>query len=376
MEREVLSVAVAFLLLVAGAAPVAGAGGAQEQCTFPVTYTDATGTDVTVEEEPQRVVTLGPSAAQTMWEIGAEDKVVGVSQYASYLDGAGDKTVVTSKDGVKTEQVVALEPDLVLAPNIVSEDAVRKLRQTGLTVVYFENARTIDDVAQKTTTIGELTGECEGARETVDWMNRNVDAVEQAVADEERPKALYTFFGYTAGDETFIDNMIRAAGAQNAAADADITGYKKISDEVVVEQNPDWLVLNSDSPKPPSSAAYNETTAIQENNTVVVDRNYISQPAPRSVVYTVRNMTKAFHPEAYEELDQYLATETTTRTTETTADTEAEASTTTTPDEETAQRRVDSQGSNPSPSSWRSPPSRWSRRAVADDARRRNGKGP
>jgi hypothetical protein len=76
--------------------------------------TDATGEEITLQERPERVTTTNPSAAQTMWEIGAKEKVVGLTKYAAYLEGAETRTNVSGAEQiVSLERVVALEPDLV-----------------------------------------------------------------------------------------------------------------------------------------------------------------------------------------------------------------------------------------------------------------------
>ena len=72
------------------------AANEQSECSFPVETEDNTGQTVTVEEEPEEVVVLAPSAAQHMWEIGAEEKVVGmpVNQFTAYLEGSEERTNV------------------------------------------------------------------------------------------------------------------------------------------------------------------------------------------------------------------------------------------------------------------------------------------
>jgi iron complex transport system substrate-binding protein len=75
-------------------------------------------------------------------------------------------------------------------------------------------------------------------------MKDRIRTVRQAVKGEERPDVLYLFYGYTAGRGTFIEEIIRTAGGNNVAAEAGISGYKQISKEVVVKQNPEWIVLN------------------------------------------------------------------------------------------------------------------------------------
>ncbi|WP_227356636.1 PGF-CTERM-anchored ABC transporter substrate-binding protein [Haladaptatus salinisoli] len=286
-------------------------------CSFPVSKVDATGTTVSLDKEPRRVVTLSPSAAQTMWEIGAKGKVVGVTQYANYLKGANEKANVSGsgQSFVNIEKVVALKPDLVLAPNSVPKRTVKKLRDAGLTVYYYRRAATIEDVYRDTTVTGRLVGECDGAAETVSWMKDRVKTVRQAVEGEKRPDVLYLFYGYTAGKGTFINEIVQIAGGNNVAAEVGVSGYKQISKEVVVEQNPDWIVLNDNDPAVPEGAAYENLTAIRKNQTVVVPIEYLNQPGPR-VVHAITNLTKQFHPEAYAAANSTTANTTTETTVE------------------------------------------------------------
>ena len=294
--------------------PAAGVAAAADatDCSFPRTHTDATGTAVTVSADPETVVTLNPSAAQTMYEIGAWDEVIGVSTYADYLPGADAKTTVgTGTDDATVEQTLVLDPDLVLAPNTVPDSVVSRLRSAGLTVYKFEAAAGLADVVAKTRLTGDLVGACERADARADRMERELTAVEQAVADVDRPDVLYTFFGFTAGEGTFVHEVIETAGGNNVAADPDganasgrTTGYFAISPEVVVASDPAWFVLNDDEydraavPSGPGGA-YENTTAYREGNAVVLDANEISQPAPR-LVGAILDLVEALHPTVYE----------------------------------------------------------------------------
>ena len=281
-----------------------GHSAAVAGCTFPFSATDATGTEVTVEQKPERVTTLLPSAAQTMWEIGGKEQVVGISKYATYLEGAGEKQNVSSGGfGVSVEKVVGTNPDIVLAPNAVPNATVTKLRDSGLTVFKFEAAENIEDVRQKTTLIGKLTGNCEGAAATNEWMMDNVEAAEEATADTEAPTVLYPVGGgFFVGSDTFISAMIATAGGQNVLAE-EISGYKKVSSEVIVSQQPDTVLFTAFTSYLASQSPYKDLTAVQNNQTATVNRNWMNQPAPRSVVFGVRNLTQVFHPDAYESAD-------------------------------------------------------------------------
>ena len=310
------AVALVALLAVAPATAAAGGAGAatvqtgpadagsvqatQTACEFPVTATDATGTEVTISEQPERVTTLQPSAAQTMWEIGGRDQVVGVSQYATYLDGAGERTNISTGGfgGASVEKVVGTEPDLVLAPNAVREGTVESLREAGLTVFKFEQAANITDVREKTTLIGKLTGNCAGASEANAWMDANVEAASEATADAERPTVLYPLAGgFVVGEETFITQMIRAAGGENVFRD-EITGYQEVNDEVIITSEPDVVLFGDTTTYLAGQQPYDQLAAVQNDRTVVVNTNWLNQPAPRSVVFAVRNLSTGVAPDA------------------------------------------------------------------------------
>ncbi|MCG1003090.1 MULTISPECIES: PGF-CTERM-anchored ABC transporter substrate-binding protein [Halobacterium] len=347
MRQSLAAVGVVLLLLsaVAPAAGVAAPTGSDAaanadtqaaECSFPVTMSDASGHNVTVSEEPERVVTLNPSAAQTMWEIGAREKVVGVSQFAGFLDGAGEREVVTAgfPSSVNVEKVISLDPDLVLAPNTIKNETVDQLRDANVTVYRFEAAASIEDIYNKTETIGRLTGACSGAETTVSEMRDRVETVEAAVDGAEQPSVFYDMGDRrTAGPNTFIGQIIDRAGGHNIAADANASrAYPQLSAEFIVEQDPEFLVVsalpeqlgNDSRSYVAEGSVLRNTTAFEEGNIVVVNANHISQPAPR-VVEPMTQMAEAFHPEAYADANTTTTTtqEPTATQTETTAPTDA-----------------------------------------------------
>lgn len=311
-------------------------------CNYPVTMTDATGTEVTVEEPASEVVTLAPASAQTMWELGATEKVTGVTQFAAYLEGADEKANVSGegRTRISVEKVVAQDPDVVLAGNVTGPETVESLRDAGLTVYQFRNAESIDDVYDKVARTGRLVGECDAAVETVREMKTEMAVVDAATEDVEEKDFLYALYGYTAGPNTFIHDALTAAGGTNLAAgevEFPPTGYAPINPETVANLSVEWVVYPGKQAAIPENAAWNETTAVQEGNLVAVNQNRISQPAPR-VTYAVRDLTKTWYPDAYAEANQSVRGEvdvevdlyaTTTETTTESDETSGEDTTTT-----------------------------------------------
>ena len=266
---------------------------AGETCGFPLEVTDATGTTIALDEAPERITTTNPSAAQTLWELGEQDRVVGVTQYAAYLDGANERENVSAEGlGVSVERVVATEPDLVLAPN-ASAGQVEALRDQGLTVYHFPEATSIEAIAEKTETVGRLVGNCEAAAETNAEMNAAVEAAENRTAGLDRPNALYPLgSGFVAANNTFINSIMEAGGVDNVAA-AEGDGYPQLSNEVILQTDPELILVTTPDAAILEEEPYASTTAGTEGNYVVMNVNYLNQPAPRSVIESTTTLSTA-----------------------------------------------------------------------------------
>ncbi|WP_418284549.1 PGF-CTERM-anchored ABC transporter substrate-binding protein [Halorubrum sp. DTA46] len=282
------------------------------ECSFPVTVTDATGEEITLDEPPERITTTNPSAAQILWEFGVQDRVVGVTEFALYLDGADEKTGVSAEGlGVDIERVVDTDPDLVLAPN-ASAGQVEDLRNAGLTVYHFPEATDVDDIATKTETIGRLVGECEAAADTNEEMNDAVADARERTADIDRPTALYPLgSGFVAANDTFIHEVMTIGGTENVAA-AEGDGYPQLSDEVILQTDPELILVDDPDAPIMTEEPYASTTAGQEGNAVVVEVQWLNQPAPRSVIVATESIADG--------VEAYNAAQTEDETTDESAD--------------------------------------------------------
>ena len=297
-----LALGLAFTAGLAGGQSVESTVASGHTCEFPLTVEDNTGQQVEIQEEPQEVVALLPSVAQQIWEMDAEEKVVGmpVREWTSYLEGSQNRThVLTFDDSVglsvpDTETIVDLDPDLVLAPNEVPEDSVTELRNAGLTVHYYERPSNLDGLADVMNRTGRLLGECEAADEAVEEMTGTFEFVESAVADEQRPQVFYdSGFGTTVTEGSLQHELLATAGLENIAA-----GFESLQfdPEQVVAADPEW-VITTEGGQLSSFPGYNGTTALQEDQIVRVDPNLFNQRGPR-YADVVENLAETFHAEA------------------------------------------------------------------------------
>jgi iron complex transport system substrate-binding protein len=274
--------------------------GQRGNCSFPFSAVDATGTNVTVEEEPHIVVGLGANVGQILWEIGDRDDVQGLTGDAMYLNGTEDVKNVSPEDepgNASVDKVKNVGRSPVLASNETRNGTVEALRAANFTVYQFREATSIEDIRSMTLRAGHLTNACDGANATVTEMNRTLATVEAAVEGQDRTRVLYYSSGQTAGEGTFVDLMIERAGGVNVAAQANVTGYGEIDSQTVVEKDPQWILLQAGNSEYPREA-YNNTTAVNKSNSYLLNNTYFDQPSPR-IVDAIVTLTKTFHPEAY-----------------------------------------------------------------------------
>ncbi|MFT9849051.1 ABC transporter substrate-binding protein [Aneurinibacillus sp. REN35] len=282
----------------------AGGETAQAPGKFPLTIKDGTGTEVTLEKKPERIVSIIPSTTEIAYAVGAGDKVVGVSNYDNYPEEVTKKEKVGDLK-VNMEKVVSLEPDLILA-DTGNGEAVDALRKTGLPVVVME-AKNFDEIYTSIEMIGKATGNDAKAADVVNKMKADVEAVKkkvESVAEDKRPNVWVEVDPslFTAGTGTFIHDMITMSGGKNIAAD--LEGWKQLSEEKVLQRNPD-VILNTygyydkeGAEKIKKRPKWQHVKAVQNGRVFAVDSDVVNRPGPR-ITEGLKEIAAELHPELF-----------------------------------------------------------------------------
>ncbi len=274
---------------------------APEVSAFPVTITDDAGREVTIESEPQRIVSLAPANTEIVYALGLLDKLVGVTTYDDYPAEVADIAKVGDFVQPNIEAITAATPDLILATTGVQADVIEQLEGTGAIVVAID-PQTLDALYASIETVGVATGTSETATELTGSMIAELADISAAIAAED-PTACFLEIAqdplYTAGSGTLLDDLIRAAGGTNVVTEAGYVGY---SLEQLVTIDPTVYLATKGSMSNPDDlakrAGYEKLTAVKDGRVAVLDDNLVSRPGPR-VVEGVRQIAEALHPDAF-----------------------------------------------------------------------------
>jgi len=204
--------------------------------------------------EPLRVVSLNPSLTATVVALGAETSLVGVDEWsAKQQPAARDLPVVGGLFTPSLEAVVALEPDLVvLVPGVQQRDLRDRLRALGIEVLELPNIA-LADLLASIERLGERLGRGEAAARRVAEIRAAWDAAARESAGRARPRAVLVIQReplYVVGAGSFLDDMLRAAGGENAAARFG-EAYPRVGIEWLIEAAPEVILDASDDPLEP-----------------------------------------------------------------------------------------------------------------------------
>lgn len=222
---------------------------------FPVTVTDQLGREVTIEEEPQTLVSGYYISTSMLIGLGLEDRLTGIEAKADtrpiYSLAAPEllelPNVGTAKE-FDLEGCAALAPDLVIVPARL-KDSIPALEELGMTVIAVKPE---DDtmMLEALELIGEATGTQARADELVGCYNQKLGELSEALGDCETPSVYLggnSSFLSTAGSGMYQNTMIERAGGANAAAEIEEANWTEVSYEQILAWNPDVILLAADA---------------------------------------------------------------------------------------------------------------------------------
>lgn len=194
---------------------------------------------------PRRIVTLAPSLTETVIALGAGDRLVGVSRFDDLPEVAKLARVGGFVDP-SVEAVISLKPQLVLVqPSPGNRQPVEKMAELGAPVLALP-MHNIAEVLRSMREIGAALGLSDRAERLVQELERTRQSV-RARARAQKPLRVLFVYGFeplvVAGPGSFADELLKDAGAINAADKAD-SAYSVYSAENAVRSRAD-VVINA-----------------------------------------------------------------------------------------------------------------------------------
>ncbi len=297
--KKILGIILALVLVLSMAACGKSGGGSSPEepssanASAPfVTVTDMTGREITLDEPATRIVALSASDCELLFAIGGGDALVGRGEYCDYPAEVLNVPSVESGMETNIEQIISLQPQVLLMSTMAqTTEQVEALENAGIHVVV-SDAQDIEGVYTAIDMIGKLMGKEDNAKAVIDNMKKTfADVSEKATGDG--TKTVYfevsplEYGLWTAGSGTFMNEVAEMLGLKNAFDD--VVGWAEISEEQVLQRNPDYIVTITmyfgEGPTPieeiMARPGWNQVKAVQNGDILNLVDNELSRPAPR-----------------------------------------------------------------------------------------------
>ena len=262
------------------------------------TVTDLTGNELEVPAEVNTIISLAPSTTDLLLDLGLSEKIIAVDTYSMDSYGAELQHGIPSFDMMSpdNEQIVALQPDIVFTTGMSyawGEDVFASAREAGVFIIDIESPATLQEILDSIIFIGDCVAKREAAEAIAVEMDLFLEDVQAAVKEQKGAEPKVVLFEmstptadfptiYSAGPDSYIDEIITLTGGVNAAADTD-TPWPALTEEAAIAANPD-VILTTDNYTPDvvnvilSSEGWENVNAVSNKQVYLIDADKINRP--------------------------------------------------------------------------------------------------
>ncbi len=217
-----------------------------EVSNYPLTIIDDTGTAVTISQEPQRIISTAPSNTEILFDLGLQEKIVGITNYCNFPEETKNIEKIGEITPLNFEKIIYLNPDLILAYAGFQLKEIPRLRELGLNAIVLEPL-TLEDTFKSVEMIANVCGISDKGSLLVDNLTQRVNIIKSKVSKIPFSTHPKIFVGgtsetiFTPGAGTLFNELITLAGGQNIAAG--LSFWKKINPEFVAQAEPDIIIV-------------------------------------------------------------------------------------------------------------------------------------
>ena len=249
------------------------------------TYTDDYGAEVSVPANPKRVVSVSPAVTEIIFALGADSVLVGRTDFCQYPAEALEIESVGVISNLNVEKVISLHPDLVISGSMVPQKAVEQINKAGVPLVCVIEKPSFEGLFGNISAIGKLVGSSETAERLNDSLRGEVENI-HLDTNTMVPTVYYVVgFGkggnFTAGGNTFINDILKRAGCRNIAEN--IEGWE-YSLESLLMADPDYILIRKEDAETfCHTAPYTKLSAVRNNKIIPLESAYLDLQVPRNI---------------------------------------------------------------------------------------------
>ncbi len=248
---------------------------------------------------PRRIICLTEETTETLYLLGEQERIVGISGYTVRPPEARQKPKVSAFINAKFDKILSLEPDLVLAFSDLQADIAAELIRRGAAVFTF-NQRSVPEILEMILTVARLVGAGDRGDALVAQLQRGLKAIEASAARfEHRPRVFFEEWNDPLiSGIRWVDELLEIAGGESMFPELREKALAKdriLDPRTVARKNPEivigsWCGVRFNPDFVRDRETWSGVEAVKKSNLYEVKSTYILQPGPAALTEGVRQL--------------------------------------------------------------------------------------
>jgi iron complex transport system substrate-binding protein len=265
-----------------------------------LSITDSYHRTITLAKRPERIISASPAITEIIFALGQGNKLVGRTDFCKYPPESQKIPPIGGLIDPSVETIVSLNPDLMIASTHFRKEVVEQLEQLKINIVILKSQESFDGAYEMINRLASLFEVTSKGDSIVHSMKQRVNRIKDATKQISQRPSVYVVIGYgktgdfTAGGDTFINDLIEMAGGTNIAHD--IKGWS-YSLEKLIEEDPDIIIIRpGDKKNFCGIKSYQNLKAVQNGKVFEINNDLFELTGPR-LAEGLETLFKVIHPE-------------------------------------------------------------------------------
>ena len=252
-----------------------------------IEFTDYYNRKVKVKQKPQTVVSISPGITEILFDLGVGNKIIGRTIFCNFPKEALQIEAIGGISDANLERIIALRPQIVITSSMVRKDLVENIEKAGISIICLPERSNIEGVFGTIKILGKIFDKENTADSLINNMKNQLNEIKSTYNDNSYKPSIYYVVGYgatgdfTAGRDTYINEIIELSGGINIANNISNWSYSK---EELFAQQPDYIIVRQEDLNHfINTSPYKDLKAVKQKKVLGINSSLIDCQTCRSI---------------------------------------------------------------------------------------------
>lgn len=250
-------------------------------------FTDYYNRKVKVKHNPETIISLSPGITEILFDLGVGNKIIGRTIFCNFPKEALQIEAIGGITDANLERIIALRPQIVITSSMVRKDFVENIEKAGISIICLPERSNIEGVFSTINILGKIFDKENTADSLINNMKNQLNEIKSTYNKESYKPSVYYVVGYgatgdfTAGKNTYINEIIELSGGRNIANNVSNWSYSK---EELFAQQPDYIIVRQEDLNDfINTSPYKDLKAVKQKKVLGINSSLMDCQTCRSV---------------------------------------------------------------------------------------------